>query len=143
MAPRRREKNTRTFKPGPRLNGVRASNPPLAGFLRVRRIAGAVSLLTLAGAGAFGLAAIFSRQAMVGAAAVIALAVCVFAHGVIETCRVYFLWHTGAWVRLNGQPVTREQQPARFRIWLTLHGLFGVIYVGAAGFLTWTVLDGP
>jgi hypothetical protein len=116
-----------------------ANSPLLVGALRVRLIAGTVSLLALVCTGILALAAVFSHQAILGTAALGALVTCAFANGVIEMWRSYFLWHTGAWAGLGGQRFTREQQPARFVIWTTIHLLIAMVWVGGAGYLTWTL----
>jgi hypothetical protein len=123
------------------LNGVRSSKPPLAGFLRVRLIAAAVSVLAFVGALVLGLAGILSHQAVLGTAALIAVIVGGAANAVIEVWRAHFLWRSGAWASMNGERRTRDQQPARFAIYLTLHTLFAAIWGGVCGFLAWTLFQ--
>ena len=116
-----------------------SNSPPLVGALRVRLIVGTVSVLALVCTGILALAAVFSRQAFLATAALGALVACALANSVIEMWRSYFLWHTGAWAGLSGQRFTREQQPARFVIWTTMHLLIAMVWVSVAGYLTWTL----
>ena len=107
-----------------------------AGSLRVRRVAGAVSVLAVVSTVILALAAVVSHQTNLWTAALGALVVSGFANGVIELLRACFLWRTGAWASLSGQRHTREQQPARFSIWLTFHLIAAIIWIGVAGYLT-------
>ncbi|HEX2818126.1 MAG TPA: hypothetical protein VHN39_17160 [Phenylobacterium sp.] len=116
-----------------------ANSPLLVGSLRVRQVAGTVSMLALVCTGILALAAVFYHQAILGTAALGALVTCGFANGVIEMWRGYFLWHTGAWAGLSGQRFTREQQPARFVVWITMHLLIAMVWIGVAGYLTGTL----
>jgi len=120
---------------------ARSSKSPLAGFLRVGRIAGAVSVLAFVGAVVLGLAGIFSHQAVLGTAALLAFIVMGAANSVIEVWRAHFLWQCGAWAGMNGERRTRDQQPARFAMYLTLHTLFAAIWMGVTGFLAWTLFQ--
>lgn len=117
------------------------NSPLLVGSLRVRRFAGAVSVLALVCAGVLALAAAFSHQAILGTVALGALVIGGFANGVIEMWRGYFLLRTGAWTGLGGQRLTRQQQPARFAIWIALHMLFAVVWIGVSGYLTGTLVQ--
>ena len=132
--------NARTFRATRLLTGMASASGPMP-LLRVRLIAGSVSILALAGTGVLALAAIFSHQAVLATAAHATVVICVFANGVIEAWRSYFLWYSGAWGGLGGQRLTREQQPTRFLILLALHLLLAVIWMSAAGYLAWALLQ--
>jgi hypothetical protein len=100
-----------------------------------------VSLLALVGTGVLALAAIFSHQAVLGTAALIALITCGAANSVIEGWRAHFLWQSGAWAGLHGERRSRDQQPARFAMYLALHTLLAAIWMGVSGYLAWTLFQ--
>jgi hypothetical protein len=100
-----------------------------------------VSVLAFVGALVLGLAGILSHHAVLGTAALIAFIVMGAANSVIEVWRAHFLWRCGAWAGMNGERRTRDQQPARFAMYLTLHALFAAIWMGVSGFLAWTLFQ--
>jgi hypothetical protein len=123
------------------LRSLSANSPLPVGSLRVRVVAGAVGVLALIGTGVLALAAVFSHRAFLGKAALGALIIGVFANGIVEICRGYSLWRMGAWAGLSGQRCTREQQPTGFVIWLTAHLLIAMVWIGAAAYLTGSLVQ--
>jgi hypothetical protein len=88
-------------------------------------------------AGILFLAALFSRQAILARAALMALSISVLGQAVSQAWRAWWLWRSGSWVGLSGERISRDQQPGRFKVWLTTHALLTVIYMTACAYLTW------
>ena len=85
------------------------------------------------------MAALFSHQALLFAVAMIALITSMLAQALIGVWRAWFLWHSGAWMGLDGKPRSRAERPGWFKTWLTLHVLLAGVTGGAAGYLTWAL----
>ncbi len=113
--------------------------PPVLAVVRLYIIAAKTGIYALVCAGALFLTAAFSHQGMFSAAALTALSVSTACNAVIAVCRAYSLWRYGAWRGLYGQRLSREQYPARFFAWLSMHLVMGVIFAVASGSLAWTV----
>jgi hypothetical protein len=105
--------------------------------LRLRLLAGRVSLLSFGLTVVLGLAALFSRQAILGRAALTALIATLAANALIEVLRARMLWRAGAWIGMDGVRLTRAERPRMFRVWLGVHLLSAVICAGAAVALAW------
>jgi hypothetical protein len=109
-------------------------------FLRVGVVAGLVSGFGALVAGMLFLAGLFLRSHALFIAALVALAVGLFGLAVMQGWRAYLLFNMGSWRTLGGRPTSRNEQPARFVTWVTLHGLLAATYGTAAGFMIWTAI---
>jgi hypothetical protein len=111
-------------------------------FARVFVVAVALEVLGLSLAGVLFLAALFSRQGMIGKAAAVALVICFVGAAITEACLTWARWRSGAWIGLDGMRRTRAERPGWFRTWVATHMLAAAGLACAAGFLSWSLLSG-
>jgi hypothetical protein len=119
-----------------------ASNTPVGSarsifLVRLQMAASASVVLGGVLAGILFLAALFSRQPILGRAAVVALSVSIFGLALAQAWRVWWLRRSGSWRGLSGERISRDQQPRQFRVWLTTHLLLVAIHLAWAALLMW------
>jgi hypothetical protein len=107
---------------------------------RVFLAASIVGVLGAILAGAFFLVALFSHRGEFATAALIALIASQLCMATTYGVRTYLLFSSGRWTALSGGRTSREEQPRKFVTWLILTGAVTVVWIAAAGFLTWTAL---
>ncbi|MDP1737604.1 MAG: hypothetical protein Q8L23_09195 [Caulobacter sp.] len=95
-------------------------------------LSGAVSVILF-------VASLFSHQALLFTVALIALITSMLAQALIIVWRAWFLWHSGAWMGLDGKPRSRAERPGWFKTWLAMHVLYAGVTGGVAAYLTWTL----
>ena len=109
-------------------------------LLRIYVIAGFASSLGVLVAVMLFLSALFSHSHVLGATALVALAISLQSIASIQGLSAYFLFKTGTWTTLAGRPASRSKQPTRFAIWVALHSLFAAIYSAAAAVMIWIAM---
>jgi hypothetical protein len=85
------------------------------------------------------LAALFSHQAVLASAALLALIAGMLGNTVIGVWGAWALWHSGAWMGLDGKRHTRVERPGAFRTLLVGHLFIAVVWGVATSYLTWTL----
>ena len=113
----------------------------LAIKLRLRLAASALVVLGGVLAGILFLAALFSSQTILARAAMVALSISLLGCAAFQAWGAWALWRSGYWRGLNGERISRDQQPRRFKVWLTTHILLSFVYLAPAAFLTWAALS--
>jgi hypothetical protein len=107
----------------------------LVTLLRIRLIAGNVAALAVLLSLALGLGAVVLHLQALFTIALVALAASMLANAFLEGWRAYVLFNSGSWSSLDGRPVSRAQQPSKFKLWVTLHLVFAGIWCAGTGFL--------
>ena len=105
--------------------------------LRLRLAASALLVLGGVLAGILFLAALFSSQTNLARAAMVALSMSLLGGAASQALGAWALWRSGYWRGLNGERISRDQQPGRFRVWLTMHILLSFVHLAPAACLTW------
>jgi hypothetical protein len=100
-------------------------------------VASAMTALSAPVAGFLFVAALFSHQAVLVSAALLALIVGMLGLTAIELWRSWALWRSGAWMGLDGKRHARVERPGRYRTWLMAHLLLSVVWGAASGYLSW------
>lgn len=88
----------------------------------------------------FLLAAAFSHQRGFGTAAVGALSFALLGIAAMRASQTYLLARFGAWRDLGHRRLTRQEQPVRFVVCLTLNFVYVAIACATAGYLIWAVV---
>jgi hypothetical protein len=88
------------------------------------------------------LAAAFSKQGIFARMAMVALSMSLLGGAMSQAWGAWTLWQSGHWRGLSGEWISRDQQPARFKVWLTMHLLLSFAHLAPAGYLTWAAF-GP
>jgi hypothetical protein len=115
-----------------------ARNTPVATHVLLLRLQVAASALAVGSvtiAGILFLAALFAKQSILARLGLAALSMSLLGHGVTEARGAWTLWSLGVWRGLNGERISRDQQPRRFWVWLTTHVIYMVVSLAAATYL--------
>jgi hypothetical protein len=109
-------------------------------FLRIGMVAAVAVVLGGLLSGLLFLVALFLHNALIGRAAIVALASSSLGIGVTRGIQAYRLADGGRWAALDGQLTSRSEHPKRFATWLTLLSLFAAIHSAVAAFLIWVAI---
>jgi hypothetical protein len=101
-------------------------------LLRLRLAAGTLVAGGFVLAGILFLSGLFAKQALLGRLGVLALSISMLGEAISQAMSVLALRRSGSWRGLGGEQVSRDQQPVRFRVWLTTHVLVMSISLAAA-----------
>jgi hypothetical protein len=137
--PTARKRPLRTLCDRFKVAGMKFTRSATTTAVRVYLLAAIGSVLGLILAVALFLVALFSHHNGFFTAAEVALIASMLSTATTATWRAYTFSHSKRWTLLDGRAATRDKQPWRFAIWLTLHGVLAAVWWSAAVFLIWSL----